>query len=322
MAQELGCIRRMEKAVLLHEFARKSLFAWLKLLKAVTSQKDYSKLAGNEHFVAQALNNFALNQFYSEQAGKDYGVDGKMKNELVRKFIVNTDNTLSGTSWLYHVELAREILSIPSDVKGDVVECGCWKGASTASLSLVCKAVGRKLIVCDSFEGLPDDAPDAAHRYTHLGMVTDYGPGMYSGRLDEVKDNIAKYGDISVCEFVKGFFSDTLKTLNDPVAFAFLDVDLLTSMKDCVKYIWPLLAEGGLIYTDDSCDMEVVKLWFDERWWNETIGISAPGYVGSGCGLPLSPRFSSLGYAVKVTNPENIYKRWQHPAVAMPDGIK
>lgn len=306
----------------LYKYSRKSFFAGLRLLRMALNQKDFSGLMSNEQVVDEVFHNIVLNEFYNDTVGKAYGVDEKLKDELVRKFIENTNNTLSGTRWLYHLVLAKEILGLSPEIKGDVVECGCWKGASTASLSLVCKVAGRHLIVCDSFEGLPDDAPDATHRYTHLGLVTEYGPGMYAGRLDEVKDNIAKYGDISVCRFIKGFFSDSLKTLKDPVAFAFLDVDLESSMKDCIKYIWPLLVDGGLIYTDDSCDMDVVKVWFDEQWWNENLGISAPGYVGSGCGLPLAPRFSPLGYAVKINDPKNKYKRWQHPSVVMPDRLK
>ena len=37
-----------------------------------------------------------------------------------------------------------------------IVECGCFKGASSISLSIFSKIVNRKLIY-DSFEGLPDD---------------------------------------------------------------------------------------------------------------------------------------------------------------------
>ncbi len=38
---------------------------------------------------------------------------------------------------------------------GDVVECGCYAGGSTAKLSIVAKALGKRVLVFDSFEGLP-----------------------------------------------------------------------------------------------------------------------------------------------------------------------
>jgi hypothetical protein len=207
------------------------------------------------------------------------------------------------------VILAQEILMVPPAVRGNIIECGCWKGASTASLSLVCRLVKRKLVVCDSFQGLPEDDAAVIHQYPHINVYGYYQEGMYDGRLDEVKSNIERFGDLSVCEFVPGFFSDTLSTLSEPLAFAFLDVDLVSSMKDCLKYIWPLLVDGGAVYTDDSCDMEVVRVWFDSSWWQREIGERAPGYVGSGCGIPLNPNFSSLGYSRKLTDIEQTYHR-------------
>jgi hypothetical protein len=162
--------------------------------------------------------------------------------------------------------------------------------------------------------GLPEDEGGVVHQYPHVGVFGYYEKGMYDGSLEEVKDNIAHYGDVSVCQFLPGLFSQSLKMLTDPIVFAFIDVDLAGSMRDCIKNIWPLLVEGGLVYTDDSCDMEVVRVWFDDEWWQQEIGCRAPGYVGSGCGLPLSFAFSSLGYARKVIDPVQSYKRvsWLH----------
>jgi hypothetical protein len=247
--------------------------------------------------------------FYEPDVGLHYHVDSRVKQELLEQFREINLRIPSATQYLYHVVLAKEILSIPKEVQGCIVECGSYKGASTASLSLVCSRVGRKLFVCDSFEGLPEEHTLTVHEYPHLGVFGYYQKGMYAARLEEVKENISRYGDLSVCTFVPGLFSESLKTLSEPVAFAFFDVDLADSMKDCIRYIWLLLVDGGLIYTDDSCDMEVVRIWFDDVWWKQELGCRAPGYVGSGCGLPLSPDFSSLGYARKLADPTKSYKR-------------
>jgi len=268
-------------------------------------------------FICHALSSsrgMVLARFYEEETGKEYGLNRKAKADLIRKFRNNTRVIPSATSWLYHVVLATEIFRIPPSVRGDVVECGCWKGGSTANLSLICKKIERKLVVCDSFEGLPEDDNRATHEYPHIRVYGYYRKGMYSARMEEVKENIFLYGDPSVCRFIPGFFSASLKSLSDPVAFAFLDVDLVTSMRDCIKFIWPLLIDGGMIYTDDSCDMEVVRVWFDDEWWRREIGCRAPGYVGSGCGLPIDTDFSSLGYARKVSDPTRSYKHvpWLH----------
>ncbi|MGZ5435805.1 MAG: TylF/MycF/NovP-related O-methyltransferase [Pyrinomonadaceae bacterium] len=265
--------------------------------------------ASTEKHPPKSLEELVLEKFYHEEVGKAFGVGRDKKAELVERFKTSTSEIPSGTAWLYHVILAQEILSVPPDVLGDVIECGCWKGASTASLSHVCRLVGRKLIVCDSFEGLPDDDVNIPHQYPHVKVYGFYQKGMYAGRLDEVKANVERFGEISVCQFVPGFFSDTLVALTGPIAFAFIDVDLASSTRDCLKYIWPLLIDGGAVFTDDSCDMEVVRVWFDEEWWRREIGERAPGYIGSGCGLPIDPNFSSLGYARKLGKVEQVYNR-------------
>jgi hypothetical protein len=209
------------------------------------------------------------------------------------------------------VVLAQEILSIPRDSEGDVVECGVFKGASSTSLSLVCEMVGRRLLVCDSFAGLPDDDMQL-HVAQHIGIYGYYQKGMFCGTLDEVKSNIQKFGAPDVCEYVIGFFSESLGALTRPVAFAFLDVDLVSSTRDCLRYIWPLLIDKGAIFTDDAGDLECVKVFFDDAWWQEHLGCAAPGFVGSGCGLPVGPGFASIGYIRKVSQPGTEFQRASH----------
>ena len=80
-------------------------------------------------------------------------------------------------------------------------------------------------------------------------------------------------------------------------------------MRDCIRHIWPRLADEGLVYTDDSCDMEVVRVWFDDGWWQTELGQRAPGYVGTGCGLPVSVNGSSLGYVQKIADVNKSYER-------------
>jgi hypothetical protein len=219
------------------------------------------------------------------------------------------DHIPSATRMLYHVVLARELLKIAPAASGDVIECGVYKGASSAALSLACALVGRKLWVCDSFAGLPIAEADIVRNYPHLKVYGQYRQGMYTGTQIEVQENIRQYGAIEQCEFVPGLFSESLRQLSARFVFAFLDVDLTSSMEDCIKHIWPNLIDEGQVYTDDSCDLEVVRVWFDETWWQRELGQRAPGYVGSGCGLPLSVNNSSLGYVQKIASVRKSYEQ-------------
>jgi O-methyltransferase len=186
----------------------------------------------------------------------------------------------AGSSYKAHLAMALKLLELDPDVRGDVVECGCWKGASTANLSLVCRIVKRKLLVFDSFRGLP--AGTTGDRQTD-----NYREGEYCGTLDEVRRNVRRFGALECCEFIEGWFEDTVTTLATPVVLAFIDVDLEKSLDDCVRSIWPNLVDGCYIFTDECAETNYVALFYSERWWNENFGCWPPGLIGAGSGLPV-----------------------------------
>jgi O-methyltransferase len=186
----------------------------------------------------------------------------------------------SGTSFKSHLAMALKLLEMPPEEKGMVVECGTWKGGSAVNLSLVCRIVGRKLRIYDSFQGLPpgDDMDREA---------VFYEAGDYCGTLDEVRSNLQRYGAIEVCEFVQGWFDDTLPSLNEPVALAFVDVDLEASLTTCVRALWANLTPRGYIFIDEFVSLNYCALFWSERWWREAFGQTPPGLIGAGTGLPL-----------------------------------
>jgi O-methyltransferase len=164
-----------------------------------------------------------------------------------------------------------------------VAECGCYKGGASAKLSLVAKATGRTLLVCDSFEGLP--APAAVDQ----GLVTmhnqPYAMGMYAGAFDEVKSNITLFGTADVCKFSKGYFADTLPHLpQHDLACAFVDVDLISSARDCLRALWPRLVPGGRLYLHEARDLRFIQGVTERSWWEKELGQSTPLLIGAGFG--------------------------------------
>jgi hypothetical protein len=252
---------------------------------------------------------YVICDFIFRDHGKEYGVTLSDRKRLFSRIYKNFRHIPSATSLIYHIVISREILNIPKKIKGDIIECGTYKGSTATTLSIVAAMTNRKLWICDSFSGLPSDDQGLLRNYPHLMVSGRYKKNMYSGSQIEVMNNIIKYGEFKSCDFVKGFFAKTLKKINARYSFVFVDVDLLSSMKDCIKYTWPKLSNGGLFYTDDSCDISVIKIWFDDLWWKKNLHHTAPGYVGSGCGLPLSLSYSSLGYIRKITNLKREYKK-------------
>jgi hypothetical protein len=193
---------------------------------------------------------------------------------------LNKTRIKTGTSYKSHLAMALKILETPPDVAGDVVECGTWKGGAAANLSLVCKITGRKLRIFDSFEGLPEG---------HLGdrEAKYYKKGDYCGHLEEVRDNLGRFGAVECCEFHKGWFEETLPKLKSPVLLAFVDVDLESSLDTCVQYLWPNLIEKGYMFIDEVVGLNYCALFYSEKWWREHFDRSPPGLIGAGSGLAL-----------------------------------
>ena len=205
-----------------------------------------------------------------------------------------------------HLTMISALLGTYEDTEGVFVECGCFKGGSSINLSLGCALAGRELHIYDSFQGLPEPTDiDANHTLLDRPLVHAYEAGMYSGSLEEVHRNVQRYGDIDVCSFHPGFFSDSMADFATPCVVAFVDVDLRESLEDCVRAVWPQLADGGMFYIHEAEHRQIVDLFYDKEWWDLEFGVEAPGLVGGGTGLGLEPRDGlwRSGLAFTVKNP-------------------
>ncbi|MGB9608846.1 MAG: TylF/MycF/NovP-related O-methyltransferase [Minisyncoccia bacterium] len=164
--------------------------------------------------------------------------------------------------------------------EGVIVEAGAYKGASSAKISLAAKLTNRKFYIFDSFEGLPKH--NEIHGKNIFGGDAYFPPGSYAGSLDEVKNNIKKYGKIEVCEFVKGWFENTMPNFKEKICSAYIDVDLETSTKTCLKYLYPLLESGGVIFSQDGHLPWVIKVLDDDNFWQKEVGFKKPLMKGLG----------------------------------------
>jgi O-methyltransferase len=178
------------------------------------------------------------------------------------------------------LSFACEVFKLPATVVGSLVEAGCFKGGSSAKLSIVAALSHRKLIVCDSFEGIPGNSEE--HGTTLFGGGAVFRAGDYRGDLDEVKGNVRDYGEIDVCTFIKGYFENTLTSFREAVAAAYIDVDLASSTRTCLKYLWPLLVPGGVIFSQDGHLPLVLDVLRDKIFWHGELGCGPPEVIGMG----------------------------------------
>lgn len=150
--------------------------------------------------------------------------------------------------------------AIPGEV---IVEAGCWMGGSTAKFSLICKLLQYKLFVFDSFEGV-ENVPGNSFS------------GKYAADLDLVKKNVAAYGDVEVCEFVPGWFADTLaeNIFQHPVRVAYLDCDLAKGTFEVLQGLLPSYVDEGVICSQDYHILEVQALLDNDDTWQK-LGVSS-----------------------------------------------
>jgi len=209
-----------------------------------------------------------------------YNLTWRRRIILAYKMWRNTRKITTGTSYKAHLAMASKLFEIPPEVEGVVVECGCWYGGSTANLSLACQAAGRRLIVYDSFEGLP--APEGEDLYAKPEAT-----GMLAVDLERVKRNVERYGAIECCEFRKGWFKDTLPNHKEPIVLMFLDVDWQASLDDCITNLWPHLVDKGYVFIDEFVLTDYCALFWSEEYWRRRFGRTPPGLIGSGSGVGL-----------------------------------
>ncbi len=170
------------------------------------------------------------------------------------------------------IAIARQILNLGGGVEGTIVEAGSFHGGSTTKLSLVAQLCNRAFHVFDSFEGMPSNAE--AGGKSIYGREHHFPKGSHAVPFEEVKGNVARYGDASRVHYHKGFFSDTMPSFREPVAAACVNVDLASSTRDCFKHLWPLLSEGGIIISQDAHFPWIIELLQNDAFWRDELGVA------------------------------------------------
>ena len=143
-----------------------------------------------------------------------------------------------------------------------MLEAGCWQGGSSAKFSLICKMLGYRLCIYDSFEGVEEMTPE------EKAKGTDFS-GTYAAAESVVRENIMRYGDVTICHLHKGWFADTLAkgTLPYSVQVAYIDCDLAKGTKEVLTGVVPTLLKNGVIFSQDFHLGTVREIILDKATW-------------------------------------------------------
>jgi len=173
----------------------------------------------------------------------------------------------------------RAVFSIPAEIEGCIAEAGCFKGGTSAKFSIVAELAKRRLFAFDSFEGMPANPEDHTNIW---GSRVRFHEHQYRGELEEVRANVAKFGHIESCQFVKGYFEESMKDFTRPITALYLDVDLVSSTRTCIKSLCRQVVPGGYVFSQDGHLCRVLNLLNSEGFWHDEVGCEKPAIHGMG----------------------------------------
>jgi O-methyltransferase len=143
---------------------------------------------------------------------------------------------------IYH--LLSQVLVF--EVPGNILEIGCNEGKTSIFLRMIMNyySPNRELHVYDSFEGLP--------KKSEFDLYSDEGE--CKATLQQLEENFRRW-NLQLPVVHKGWFNETFSSsIPEPVAFAYLDSDYYTSIRESLEYVYPLLSKNAIVVIDDYCD--------------------------------------------------------------------
>ena len=142
--------------------------------------------------------------------------------------------------------LAKHSFRQAKKVSGDFIEMGVFKGGSAMVMASALAAHQSRhvLHLLDSWEGLPPPGSNDEGAFASSGAFSN-------GSEQDVQSALEQLHLSTYCHIDKGMFTDTLKNSTGPFALAHIDCDFYDAVKECLLYVLPRMAEGGVIIVDD-----------------------------------------------------------------------
>ena len=179
-------------------------------------------------------------------------VDPKWLNALadIVEKISHSDTTMLSTNGLMQNAISAHLVC-SNGIKGDIVECGVWRGGSALSMAKVFDLHGRQdaLWLYDTWEGMTE----VGEHDVSIDRRTDVAEGSFRTSdlecMELLLDNTEQHIIMR-----KGDVRDTLShegNLPDEISILRLDTDFYDSTKVELEVLWPRLTIGGYLIVDD-----------------------------------------------------------------------
>lgn len=218
----------------------------------------------------------AFNRFGFDLVRYDSSNDADFENfpdlSAEERVIVNKVKPFTMTG-IERIACLINAVSYVSDnqIKGDIAECGVWRGGSMMTVALTLLArndTSRNLYLYDTFEGMsaPTDFDKSFDGESAKGQMEQIdGKWCYAG-IEDVRQNIFSTGyPKEKIHLIKGKVEDTIpQTIPENLALLRLDTDWYESTKHELIHLHPRLAAEGVLIIDDYGHWQGARKAVDE----------------------------------------------------------
>ena len=146
---------------------------------------------------------------------------------------------------LYRLYNLWQLIDEVSNLNGDIIEIGTWRGGSGC---LIAKKINllnlkSKIYLCDSFTGIKKITKKDYH----------FKNDQLSDTSKKTVIKLIKRMNLKNAEIIKGIFPDDFKKnfKNKKFTFCHLDLDSYKSTEDCYNWVWNKMVKNGIIVFDD-----------------------------------------------------------------------
>ena len=192
----------------------------------------------------------------------------------------------SGERLLHTIRTVRQLDK--NNIKGDIVECGVWKGGHPIAAYLANTNTQRHFWLYDTFDGMtiPTQHDYKIKQKTSLNIATntitstpvtklaENNPKAKRGfenwcaaSLEEVRGNVNQFIPSNLTKYIKGDVVNTLQDSNNrpnKIALLRLDTDWYESTFAEIMNLYPKLSVGGIMVLDDYLTWEGSRKAFNE----------------------------------------------------------